>query len=156
MGRRGPIAKPTRLKVLQGNPGKRRLNTAEPEPLEGEIYQPEDVAADSVAAEEWARICPMLKQLGIIGAQDYLVLSDICRIHARRVMAQAKINELGPMVKGSLGAPTMNPFIKLAQECERDLRQLYRTVGLDPSGRSALHVKPIEKKSGRFDKFKMA
>ena len=30
MGKRGPAPKPTALKVLQGNPGKRKLNDSEP------------------------------------------------------------------------------------------------------------------------------
>jgi hypothetical protein len=32
MGKRGPSPKPTSLKVLQGNPGKRKINKSEPKP----------------------------------------------------------------------------------------------------------------------------
>lgn len=151
MGLRGPQAKPTRLKILAGNPGKRALNMDEPTPLPGEVFQPADIAADPVALEEWARIVPMLRECGIIGRQDYLILADICRVHSRRVMAQAKVVELGPMVNGRF-EPQMNPFIRLAQECERDLRLLYRSVGLDPAGRSALKVS-TPKEQSKFSKF---
>lgn len=155
MGLRGPQPKPTRLKVLQGNPGKRRLNDAEPEPIEGDIFQPADIAADAMAREEWGRIVPMLQSLGIAGQQDYLILADICRVHSRRAMAQAKVKELGPMIRGPKG-PIMNPFIRLAQHCERDLRQMYRSVGLDPAGRSALRVETPKKHESSFGEFKSA
>jgi hypothetical protein len=38
---RGPRPKPTHLKLIAGNPGKRRLNDAEPQP-EGNLFEPPD------------------------------------------------------------------------------------------------------------------
>jgi hypothetical protein len=34
-GSRGPAPKPTAIKKAEGNPGKRKLNTEEPEPVPG-------------------------------------------------------------------------------------------------------------------------
>ncbi len=35
MGQRGPAPKPTALRILEGNPGKRPLNASEPRPRAG-------------------------------------------------------------------------------------------------------------------------
>jgi hypothetical protein len=55
----GSRPKPTALKVLRGNPGKRPLNEKEPVvEVAGTEFDnvPEELASDPVAAAEWARV----------------------------------------------------------------------------------------------------
>src|SRR5689334_3828108 len=62
MGFRGPAPKPTAIKKIQGNPGKRPLNENEPQ-LEPGIPECPDYL-DEIARKEWARIafCQMLRR----------------------------------------------------------------------------------------------
>ena len=54
MGRRGPAPKPTAIKKAEGNPGKRKLNTEEPQPLPGVPECPDHLDATSESPEEEA------------------------------------------------------------------------------------------------------
>ena len=58
MGLSGPPPKPTALKRAEGNPGKRRLNDFEPQPLEIAPRCPPHL--DELARQEWKRIVPIL------------------------------------------------------------------------------------------------
>lgn len=84
MGARGPAPKPTVLKLLQGNPGKRPLNLADG-------VNPE-VAVPSVprhlsptAVKEWKRITPELVQLGLVAKVDMAALAMYCQAYGRMV-----------------------------------------------------------------------
>ena len=54
MGLRGPAPKPTAIKRLEGNPGKRKLNEAEPTLTVGVPECPDYL--DEVAKREWGRL----------------------------------------------------------------------------------------------------
>ncbi len=137
MGMRGPAPAPTALKIIRGNPGKRALPKNEPKPqLTDRPYQPDDL--DEIAREEWSRLAPILFRCRVLTEADYLVLAMICRLESRRKKAQLKINEFGMAVKGPNGGPVINPFIRVAQECENQLRPLLREVGITPSSRSGV------------------
>ena len=51
----GRKPKPTALKKLEGNPGKRKLNTKEPVPAKGMPEGPKWLLPE--AKEEWKRLC---------------------------------------------------------------------------------------------------
>jgi len=51
----GNRPKPTALKLLQGNPGRRPINKAEPKPKRGIPAMPKWLDAFPVAVEEWKR-----------------------------------------------------------------------------------------------------
>ena len=58
----GPPPTPTNLKLLRGNPGKRKLNTNEPDPAPA--IPPCPGHLDKVAKKEWRRISKELLALG--------------------------------------------------------------------------------------------
>ena len=60
----GPPPTPTNLKLLRGNPGKRKLNANEPDPAPAIPPCPSHL--DKVAKKEWRRISKELLALGII------------------------------------------------------------------------------------------
>lgn len=65
---RGRPPKPTSLKLVQGNPGKRDLNTAEPDPKPVALPAPGFLNGDAKAA--WQRLMPHLVQWGLFSAMD--------------------------------------------------------------------------------------
>jgi len=123
--------------VVRGNPGKRALPKNEPKPrLTAKPYRPDDL--DDMAVEEWNRLVPILYETKVLTEADYLILAMICRIESRRKKAQRKINELGLTVKGRDGGPVVNPFIRVAENCENQLRPLLREVGITPASRTGV------------------
>jgi hypothetical protein len=59
---RGRKPKPTAVKELAGNPGKRALNKHEPEPTAGDLLCPEGVEGE--ARREWYRVVDELIKMG--------------------------------------------------------------------------------------------
>ena len=69
-----PHPKPTALKVLEGNPGKRPLPENEPKPELALIPCPNYLRNDEIAFEEWNRMVPELYKLGLLTKIDHVSL----------------------------------------------------------------------------------
>ena len=72
MGRRGPAPKPTALKRLQGNPGKRALNDSEPRPTATMPRCPTHLQGEARA--EWRRVARGLHDAGLLTQIDRAAL----------------------------------------------------------------------------------
>lgn len=77
-GSRGPLPKPTVLKLLEGNPGKRALNLADGVNPRVEIPSP-PAHLGKEAKKEWKRIAPLLEELGLISGLDRAALGLYCQ-----------------------------------------------------------------------------
>lgn len=82
----GRPRKPTRLKVIQGNPGKRRLPQGEPKPVQASLAAPEWLNAGGVAI--WDDYAPKLHKLGLLTELDVEFLAIACQqlVIYRRMM----------------------------------------------------------------------
>ena len=72
-GRSGRRPVPTRLKMLHGNPGKRRLNDREPQP-EARLPKPPEHLTDE-AKKEWRRAGKLLLGMGLVSDLDRAALA---------------------------------------------------------------------------------
>lgn len=81
-GTRGPMSKPTVLKLLEGNPGKRALNLADGVNPRIEIPSPPKHLGQE-ARKEWKRIAPLLEELGLISGLDRAALALYCQAVGR-------------------------------------------------------------------------
>lgn len=89
---RGRRPKPTRLKVLTGNPGKRALNEAEPRP-EPEIPDcPPELGP--IARREWERLVAELAPLRILTQLDRAALATYCGAYGLWADATEAINKI--------------------------------------------------------------
>src|SRR5690348_1570814 len=131
---RGRPPKPTRLKVLTGNPGKRPLNRDEPRP---EPVIPECPAElGPVARREWDRLAGQLAALRMLTELDRAALAMYCSAYAMWVDAIAKIGALGTVVRSPQGFPIQNPFVAIAnRQCEIMMR-IASEFGFTPASRS--------------------
>ena len=77
MAQRGRKPKPTAVKVLEGNPGKRSLNTAEPKPEKKAPRCPSWL--EDEAKKEWKRMSKQLEQLGILTEIDMAAFAGYCQ-----------------------------------------------------------------------------
>lgn len=123
MGRR---PKPTSLKLITGNPGKRALPEEEIVPPEGEIVMPKFLTYREV--ELWDEYLPKCKAMGTVTAADPLTLANWC-------VLQAEYEKKKADMKGTL----------ITQ-----LRCYAGSLGLDaPSRAKAGYMKPRPKDPSR-------
>ena len=94
---RGRKPRPTVLKLMEGNPGKRPLNDREPTPPVEMPECPEFL--DARARAEWDRTVPVLAKMGLLTAADRSALAAYCVAYSRWVQAEAQVARFGTIVK---------------------------------------------------------
>jgi len=133
---RGRRPKPTRIKALTGNPGKRPLNQAEP--------RPEPVAPDcppelgGPAQREWARLVDELTKLGLLTNLDRAALAAYCGAYAMWAEATEQINKFGTMVKSPTGYPVQSPYVSIANRQAEIMMRIASEFGFTPASRSRI------------------
>lgn len=89
----GRKPKPTAIKKLEGNPGKRKLNTKEPIPAKGMPNCPEWLLPE--AKKEWERLADLMNQIGVLTEVDMAAFAAYCQSYARWKEAQEHIDSEG-------------------------------------------------------------
>jgi P27 family predicted phage terminase small subunit len=150
---RGRRPKPTKLKALEGNRGKRPLNENEPQPPAVTITNAKPPAfLDATARIEWNRQVPQLIHLGILTSLDLSMFAAYCESFSTYIDALARIKKLGKVVIGSRGTLTKNPYLRIAREAKQDMLRFAQEYGITPGSRTRLHVEKEEAEDA-FDKF---
>lgn len=135
MGRRGPAPKPTKLRILQGNPGKRKVRKDEPAPPPVADGDAPDFL-EGLALDEWNRVAPELRKLGLLTVVDVPMLAIYCSTFASWRAAELKVRELTKDPKEGYAAALMQGWVKRAKEERAALRQLAAEFGFTPASRS--------------------
>src|SRR5438045_4928772 len=99
---RGRRPKPTRIKALTGNPGKRPLNPHEPRPEPSLPECPPELSP--VAQREWSRLAAELSKLGLITQLDRGALATYCGAYVMWAGAMEKIQTFGSLVKSPMSS----------------------------------------------------
>jgi len=129
--------KPTHLKLLEGNPGKRPINKREPRPKKRKIKPPVFFNVNALA--EWQRVAPELEHLGLLTDIDITALAAYCVSYSRWLAAEADIEENGPVIEGKHGR-YKNPAVTVANSYLRQMRSFASEFGLTPASRPRLSV----------------
>jgi P27 family predicted phage terminase small subunit len=122
----GRKPKPTHLKLVTGNPGKRALPTAEAKPATA------------------------LYKIGLLSGVDRAALAAYCQAYARWVQAERAIAEMakrdqltgGLMIKTTNGNAIQNPLVGTANKAATDMVRFAAEFGMTPSARSRINVTP--------------
>lgn len=135
----GRRPKPTALKVLQGNPGKRKLSKTEPQPRTTTRPPPPPSILSPRAATEWRRIATELHRLGLLTILDRAALAAYCAAYGRWADAEVKIAELGAVLT-TKKTKTMchNPWRTIADKAMEQMLKIGIEFGLTPSSRVRL------------------
>jgi P27 family predicted phage terminase small subunit len=141
VGARGPIPKPTALKVLEGNPGRRPFNGAEPKPRPVVPACPRWL--DSEARREWRRVSGELERLGLLTIVDRAALAGYCQAYARWRQAEEVLSREGTTYETPTGHLRARPEVAIAQRCLGLVRAFCSEFGLTPSARGRMSVGPM-------------
>jgi P27 family predicted phage terminase small subunit len=140
----GRKPKPTALKLVQGNPGKRALNTAEPQPQRGIPECPDWLSP--LAKEHWIEIAPRLDELGVLTLADGHALALLCETFAEYRKARADVVKHGATYwstsEDGSKLKRANPNVAIASDAAKRYRGLLAEFGLTPSSRTKVSTAP--------------
>lgn len=135
MSRGGRPPKPVELKVIEGNPGKRRL-VAPPKAPPSRPRCPSWLS--DYAKTEWRRVVPVLDGLGLLTTIDRSTLAAYCESVATFKAATAIVADKGVLVQGRKGEAVKNPALQVQRDAARNIAQFSSMFGLSPSDRVRL------------------
>lgn len=134
-------AKPTVLKKIEGNPGKRPLNQNEPKPVKPnskELKPPIWMLPE--AKKEWERIIPELSALGLFTKIDRAALVGYCQSWARYAEAEQYLNDHATAFETDKGYIAQVPQVSIAQKYLKLCHTLMTEFGLTPSSRGRMQL----------------
>lgn len=144
MGVRGRKPKPVHLRLIEGNPGKRRVSSTEWRPAKGmAVPEPPDYLP-AAGAEEWRRVAPELVAMGCLHpAADLSILAAYCMCFVRWRDAEDLIaighsrTDRGllysvPRTKTLI----QNPLVGIANCAMRDMARYMGELGMTPVARA--------------------
>ena len=134
---KGRKPKPTTLKILQGNPGRRPLNKQEPKPKGGVRCS---AWLHEYGKREWRRLAPELLRLGLLTKADQTTFACYCQAVAEVQLALECINEMGRTYKAG-EREKANPAVSHLKSFLQEARAFGALFGLSPSDRSRLDVR---------------
>lgn len=153
----GRRPKPTALRLVEGNPGKRAVNKKEPKPKRVIPACPAYLSDAGKVA--WGRLCVLLDRMGVLTEADSLALERLCDCYTEILECRALIERDGRTyssvttrttseegeettveeVKSLLKA---NPAVAMMADADRRFKSYLVEFGLTPAARSKVHATP--------------
>jgi len=131
-----PRPKPTVLKLLQGNPGRKALNKREPKPAAG---VPEMPAHLSVGAKQfWKMQGPRLARIGCLTVVDGEAFAALCEARAAWVEAKKSRLKGGFVITSPNGYQVQSAFVGMERQALKQFMVLAQEFGMTPSSRSKI------------------
>lgn len=152
---------PTAHKRLTGNPGHRALNTQEPDPPRSAATfdTPRELAGDTVAAQYWQELAPMLAQIRQITDADRGALVALCVQWSRYVEATTSLQQRDEhgrsrmLIRMENGTFMQNPYIPIANKSLLLCMKLWVELGLTPSSRTRVAMDQTRPAADSFSEF---
>jgi P27 family predicted phage terminase small subunit len=163
----GRRPKPTAQKIIEGNPGKRKLNDKEPQPAAGEPAMPDGLGA--VAQVEWKAIVPELLRIKVLSKLDGKALGGYCAAYERWLLAEKDVAKYGitieePVIDSATGFQRKlrgryvvrlkrNPAITTSNDAMKMMKSFLVEFGMTPASRSRLKTEDGEKAQDPADQY---
>ena len=140
----GRRPKPTVLKLIEGNPGKRAINKNEPKPRREIPSCPAHL--DDSGKVAWCRLSLMLDRMGVLTEADGFALERLCDCYTDILACRQLIAEDGRtytvetkegevLIKG-------DPAVAQLRAADAQFKSYLIKFGLTPAARSKVNVDP--------------
>lgn len=134
--------KPTNLKIVTGNPGKRALNKQEPDPdYLNDLSAPSFLSESG--AEIWNEIAPVLRRSRLLTIVDVPILSMMCESLAeyRRATNYCKNDPLDHSEK--TGGDVLSQWKIVQSMSLKQVMLIAREFGMTPAARTKIAIQPM-------------
>ncbi|MBN8994359.1 MAG: phage terminase small subunit P27 family [Rhizobiales bacterium] len=136
---KGRKPKPTRIKEIEGNAGKRPLREREPKPRELTAAAPKHLRP--AARQAWKVWATQLQRAGVVTEIDAAALEVLCEAYADLREARAELKRFGADYYETTNqhGSTMyraHPALAAVRDADRRIRAWLSEFGMTPSARS--------------------
>ena len=143
--------KPTALKLVHGNKGKRALNKSEPDPeYLSDLTAPEYLSAS--AAKVWDEVVPNLRAALLLTKVDVPMLAMGCNAIAQYRVAATRASD-DQLIKSKMVHPEdgsapvavgehVNPWLIVQSMSFKQAMTVFQQFGMSPAARTRISVNP--------------
>jgi P27 family predicted phage terminase small subunit len=129
---------PTHLKIIRGNPGKRKINKNEPKPI-GDLREPPE-HFDLPLREIWNYAIANAPP-GLLKKIDSSVLETWCTAHLLHRQAVAEVRKFGMLMKAPItGVPIQSPYLPVANKQAFIMLRAIDHLGFSPASRTRISM----------------
>jgi P27 family predicted phage terminase small subunit len=140
----GRRPKPTVLKLVEGNPGKRAINKCEPKARREVPSCPAHLGDSGKVA--WGRLSVLLDRMGVLTEADGAALERLCDCYTDILECRKLIEADGRTYKTTTAqGDTLikaNPAVAQLRAADAQFKSYLVEFGLTPSARSKVHAAP--------------
>lgn len=155
----GRKAKPTALRLVEGNRGKRALNKQEAKIALAEPTPPSFLSDD--AKVEWGRVVSTLFRAGLMTEIDRAALAAYAQSYGRWAQAERALARMAAkdelnsalMIKTVSGNAIQNPLVGIANKAKADMVRYALEFGMSPSARARVTATPDDDKKNDLSEF---
>ena len=150
--RRGPAPKPTRFKLLAGNPGRRPLNHEEPQPkLVARLVSP--VELDEHGLKFWKYYAALLKRVRVLSEADVHALAAAAQWWSVYQRAMDGLKDGLTQITDANGE-IAKPSVGIAKQAFSQCWAIMSSFGLNPGDRAKLRAIPPDPEEDEVERFK--
>ena len=151
----GRNRKPTKLKVLNGNPGRRRLPKREPKPKAGIPKPPARIAENLIALAVWEEFAAELDAMQVLTLADRAALAALVSAYCEYIKADDAIEEHGLTqtreTQGGDSYEAARPEVAIRSDSWKRYKSMLIEFGLTPSSRTRISTNLSPKKNRLAD-----
>jgi len=144
---RGRPPKPTEIRELEGNPGKRPL--PEPVRIQGKAALEKPRGMPKAAQEAWDLIVPSLLEVGVVDGVDALALEAMCLAYWQMKEAEKLLKKDGILSTGSQGQLVEHPAAGTMRAASSLFAKYAEQYALTPVARTRLGLAELQRRSMR-------
>lgn len=141
---KGRKPKPTALKLVTGNPGRRKPNRKEAKPRRVIPSPPDHLSKGALAA--WGSLATRLDRLGLLTEIDAFALEQLCENYSEILELRKDVADNGRFqtvtTQSGDAMERVRPCATLLADAERRFRAMMAEFGLTPSSRSRVTATP--------------
>jgi len=138
----GRPPKPSALRAIEGNRGKRPLNKSEPDPQYlQDISPPEHLPA--IAKQVWNELAPELRRNHLLTKLDTISLEQLCVAVAQHRLATQHMGEDKLIMRNAeTGSLSPSPWVIIQSMAFKRAKVLCDSFGMSPAARTRVMVNP--------------